>query len=100
MTRVAAMAIAAALLVATAGARAEKRPGGSWRGMPDVILSYYAVTGRTPAALRASMNRLRPTDANDGMRVDALSRFDYRWRWPGDGKGGCDAGTQEGRLQG
>lgn len=70
-------------------------PAPTFPGIPGVTITYYDVTGRTPAAIRASMNAQRPTDSNDGKRVDALSRWSMRWRWRGDGRGGCDLATTQ-----
>ena len=54
----------------------------TYGGVPDVELTYYDVSGRTPEQIRAAIDRLRPTDSNDGKRVDALTRNHFQWRWP------------------
>jgi predicted secreted Zn-dependent protease len=75
--------LAGALTPAMAGETA------TYGGVPDVELIYYDVTGQTSGEIRAAMDKARPTDMNDGRRVDALTRFNYTWRWPGH-NGVCD----------
>ena len=58
--------------------------------VPGVTRSYYDVTGSNADQVRAAIDKARPTDPNDGLRVDALTSSHYAWRWPGNGKGGCD----------
>jgi predicted secreted Zn-dependent protease len=41
------------------------------------------------------MNAARPTDVNDGQRVDALTRWSVRWRWPRRPDGTCQLDRTE-----
>ncbi len=63
--------------------------------IPGVTRSFYEVTGSNAGQVRAAIDKLRPTDPNDGIRVDALTSFRYAWRWPGNGHGGCDLSRAE-----
>ncbi|MBI0475092.1 DUF922 domain-containing protein [Sphingomonas sp. MA1305] len=86
---------AAAILVLSAQAMPighETR--GPFDGIPGVTIVDYDVAGRTPKAIRHSIDAARPTDTNDGTRVDGLSRWNVRWRWQNDGRGHCST-TQE-----
>lgn len=58
-------------------------------GIPNVRIEQYAVTGRSVAAIRRSIDAARPTDPNDGKRVDGLSRWNINWRWRRDAAGTC-----------
>lgn len=58
-------------------------------GIPNVSFDYYDLAGRDPKAIRAAMVEVRPTDPNDGERVDALTRWAWRWSWQTT-PGGCD----------
>ncbi|MEG3125532.1 DUF922 domain-containing protein [Sphingomonas sp. GB1N7] len=58
-------------------------------GAPDVAFDYYDLPGRTLGTIRAAMLKVRPTDPNDGQRVDALSSWFWRWSWRGTARG-CD----------
>jgi predicted secreted Zn-dependent protease len=83
--------IAALALAAFAAAAAQDAPRpGPLAGIPNLTIEYYDVSGRTPAAIRAALNAVRPRDPNDGLPVDALSRWNVRWSWRGNGRGGCD----------
>jgi predicted secreted Zn-dependent protease len=42
-------------------------------------ITYYDVAGKTPEAVRESMNQLRPSDAV-GVKRDAVTRWEVRWR--------------------
>jgi predicted secreted Zn-dependent protease len=55
----------------------------------------YDVAGRDPAAVRHSIDAARPTDSNDGKRVDGLSRYEYRWLWHDDGHGKCTSALED-----
>lgn len=72
------MSVAAALSVAAAFA-----------GVPNVAIAWYEVEGATPAAVRASLDARRPTDPNDGARVDALTRWSISWQWLGSPADPC-----------
>lgn len=63
--------------------------------VPNVTIVTYDVTGRDTGAVRRSIDKARPTDPNDGMRVDGLSHYDFRWRWHDDGHGKCSALPEE-----
>lgn len=63
--------------------------------LPNVTIIPYGVGGRDTTAVRKSIDRARPTDPNDGMRVDGLSRYDFRWRWRDDGQGKCTAAPED-----
>jgi predicted secreted Zn-dependent protease len=81
----------AALALAAIAAFAQDAPRqGPLAGIPNLAIEYYDVSGRTPAAIRAALNAVRPRDPNDGRPVDALSRWEVRWSWRGNGRGGCD----------
>jgi len=49
--------------------------------LPDVVLIGYPVTGRSPGAIRESMNAARPTIEVDGERHDARTGWIYQTRW-------------------
>lgn len=66
--------------------------------IPNVTIVYYDVEGRDTNAVRQAMNKARPTDPNDGMRVDALSHYDFRWRWHDQGQGKCTATPDDVRF--
>ncbi|MFD1949844.1 DUF922 domain-containing protein [Sphingomonas arantia] len=74
-----ALAIFAAL--AAAAAPPSDAPIGQFAAIPNVTLTFYDVTGRDPAAIRRSIDAARPTDPNDGARVDGLSAYRYAWQW-------------------
>ncbi|MCA1197992.1 DUF922 domain-containing Zn-dependent protease [Sphingomonas sp. R647] len=63
--------------------------------IPGVTINYYEVSGRDPAAIRRSINRVRPTDQADGQRVDGLVAWDYRWRWRDNGEGKCESSLDD-----
>jgi predicted secreted Zn-dependent protease len=81
------LSMLAALLLA--GAADEPAP--PLTGIPGVTITSYDVAGRDAAAVRRAINAARPTDTNDGNRVDGLSRYDFRWRWHRDAGGRCSA---------
>ncbi|HEX4695153.1 DUF922 domain-containing protein [Sphingomonas sp.] len=63
--------------------------------IPNVTVISYDVAGRNPAAIRRSINAARPTDPNDGMRVDGLSHYEFRWRWRRDAQGACSVAPED-----
>lgn len=75
------VAIPVALLAAAAAAEPPAATS-PLAGIPDVEIQYYDVAGRSPREIREAMNRIRPTDAHDGQRVDALTRWTMRFGWP------------------
>jgi predicted secreted Zn-dependent protease len=78
------------LVLAAAPALAEPpAPAGPFAGIPNVDIQYYDVTGRDPREIREAMNRLRPTDPNDGLRLDALTRWRMGFGWPRRGPDQC-----------
>jgi predicted secreted Zn-dependent protease len=56
-------------------------------GIPNVTVIPYDVVGNSSKAVRRSIDAVRPTDPNDGKRVDGLSRWNYRYKWRCDGQG-------------
>lgn len=75
--RVRSMVLWLSVVSATAAAQAPVM----FEGVPDVVVEYYDVPGRSIAALRAAIDKVRPTDPIDKQRVDALASYDFRWRW-------------------
>lgn len=63
--------------------------------IPGVTLVRYDVVGRNAAAVRRAIDAVRPTDPNDGERVDGLSSYRFRWHWHGDGQGKCSAAPED-----
>lgn len=63
--------------------------GGSLDGLPGLEVEYYDVSGRTAAEIRASLDRLRPTDPATGEHVDAYTRWYLSWSVPGGPNGEC-----------
>lgn len=63
--------------------------------IPGVTLVRYEVAGRNAAAVRRAIDAVRPTDPNDGQRVDGLSSYRFRWRWHRDGQGKCSAAPED-----
>ena len=63
---------------------------GPLAGIPNLDVQYYDVSGRSAGEIRAAINRVRPRDPNDGLAVDAVNRWYISWRWPSNGRGGCD----------
>lgn len=63
--------------------------------MPNVVLEPYPVSGRTPRAVRTSMNALRPTERADGARFDSVTRWSFGSRWRRSGSGQCLAESAE-----
>lgn len=88
LSLVVAAPVAALALVVAAPVAAQA--GDALAGLPGLTVTFYDVDGQDAAAVRAAMNAVRPTDRNDGERVDALSHWTIRWRWAGHGRGGCN----------
>ena len=63
--------------------------------MPDTMVATYPVDGRTPQAIRASINRGRPSDVEGGERFDAVTRWSYQANWRRSGPDQCLADTAE-----
>lgn len=64
--------------------------------LPGVIVVGYPVTGRSPRAIRESMNEGRPALADgDAERFDARTNWRYQTRWRRGPNGGCDPSTAE-----
>ena len=82
--------VVAGLSLGTSVAAGPAPSTGPLAGIPNLDVEYYDVSGRSVAEIRASINRVRPRDPNDGQAVDAVNRWYISWRWPGDGRGGCD----------
>lgn len=80
------------LLLAVSAAPGAAEPpaaGSAFAGLPNVDLQYYDVTGQNPREIREAMNRVRPTDPNDGLRLDALTRWRMGFGWPRRGPDQC-----------
>ncbi len=58
-------------------------------GLPGVVLSSYPVEGRTPAAIRSSINRGRPAERDGGERFDGVTWWSYATRWQQSGPEQC-----------
>lgn len=90
-------AIAAGLCLAAA-AVGPPPARGPLAGIPNLDVQYYDVSGRSVGEIRAAINRVRPRDPNDGLAVDAVNRWYISWRWPSNGRGGCDLARTEMRF--
>ena len=80
------IAFCLAIVALAAGATPAGRP---FAGVPGVDLRYYDVSGRTPAEIRASLNRNNRLDPNTGARVDAYTAWSLDWRVPYGPDGRC-----------
>jgi len=78
------------LLLALAAPAAAQETEPAFAGIPNVTIDYYDVSGSTVPEIRASMAARGLRDSADGSAIDAQSHVEMRWRWEGDGKGGCD----------
>jgi predicted secreted Zn-dependent protease len=74
---------------ATPGAAEPPVAGSPFAGIPNVDLQYYDVTGQNQRDIREAMNQARPTDPNDGLRLDALTRWRMGFGWPRRGPDQC-----------
>lgn len=63
--------------------------------MPNLTLTGYPVEGRTGRAIRASMNRLRPSETEGGARFDGVTRWSYQMRARRSGPDQCLPETAE-----
>lgn len=79
--RVAVLRLAALVMAGSPGPVAAQATE-AFAGIPGVTIVYYLVDGGDAAAVRQSIDAGRPTDRHDGTRVDALSGWTMRWRWP------------------
>lgn len=70
------------LAMAASANAASSRPDmlASLADVPNVVLEYYPVSGRTADDVRAAINSKRLL-SEDGKPVDALSRSALRWYW-------------------
>ncbi len=99
LRRFAAVLLVLAGLTLTASVAAVQPPStGPLAGIPNLDVQYYDVSGRSVAEIRAAINRVRPRDPNDGLAVDAVNRWYISWRWPSNGRGGCDLARTEMRF--
>lgn len=64
-------------------------------GLPQTTLTTYPVEGRTPRAIRSSMNLGRPSESEGGGRFDSVTRWSYATRWRQSGPDQCLADTGE-----
>lgn len=71
------MAVALALVAGEARAQTTM-----FDAIPSVTVAYYDVAGTDVATISAALLKMRPTDPNDGKRVDALTQTHLRWSWP------------------
>lgn len=79
------------MLAVAAGLMAgEARAGETFLDIPDVEVSYYEVSGKNAEAIRAAIDRDRPTDPNDRKRVDALASSRFEWKWRSAPKSPCE----------
>ncbi len=99
--------IAASLVLALgACAGGNVRPGTSpadggtdFVGIPNISFEYYDVTGNNPESIRRSINARRPTDSNDGSRVDALTIGSIDFGIAKRGNKRCKPGDISARLR-
>jgi len=49
--------------------------------LPNLEISYFDISGDTPAALRAELDEHGPHNMK-GQRCDAFTRWDIKWHWP------------------
>jgi predicted secreted Zn-dependent protease len=56
--------------------------------VPGLLLVGYEVRGRSPMAIRESLNEGRPAD--NGQRFDGRTTFEYQTSWERDSNGRCD----------
>jgi predicted secreted Zn-dependent protease len=82
--------LVALLVIAGTTGRSSAQADAAFAGIPDVTIAYYPVDGGDAMAIRRAIDVVRPIDAHDGRRVDALSSWDLRWSWPRTRHGGCD----------
>lgn len=78
------------MLMLAAATPAAAQTTDAFAGLPGVTFSYYDVDGEDAAAVRTALDAVRPTDRNDGERVDALTHWAMRWRWTGTRRGRCN----------
>ncbi|MDQ2892755.1 MAG: DUF922 domain-containing Zn-dependent protease [Pseudomonadota bacterium] len=84
--------IALATIAAVAPSQAQTTD--AFAGIPNVTFVFYDVEGRDPTAIRKAIDGARPVDPRDaGKSFDGATSWSMRWRWRGDGKGGCDLST-------
>lgn len=92
---VSATALALTGLAAIASSVAPARDGvatvAPFDGIPNVTMLYYDVAGHDAKTVRKSIDAARPTDPNDGKRVDGLSGWHFTWRWRRNDVGTCSA---------
>lgn len=63
--------------------------------LPSTTLGGYPVEGASPRAIRAAMNRDRPTEREGGARFDSVTRWSYAARWQRSAGGECDPATAQ-----
>jgi predicted secreted Zn-dependent protease len=57
--------------------------------VPEANVVYYQIYGTTEAELRSEMDQKRPPEY-EGYRGDALTKWDFRWKWSGLGTSKCN----------
>ncbi|TPG54164.1 DUF922 domain-containing protein [Sphingomonas glacialis] len=83
------------LIAAPTVAMAQRPEGTPFADISNVTILPYDVEGRDTAAVRRAIDKARPTDPNDGKRVDALSRYNFRWRWRSGAQGKCSTTLED-----
>jgi predicted secreted Zn-dependent protease len=57
--------------------------------VPEANVVYYQIYGTTETELRSEMDQKGPV-AYDGFKGDALTAWDFRWKWSGYGTSVCN----------
>jgi predicted secreted Zn-dependent protease len=57
--------------------------------IPEAQVVFYRIYGTTEAELRRDMDKKGPKDY-EGYKGDALTAWDFRWKWPGYGTSDCN----------
>lgn len=73
--------------------------GADFAGISNVSFEYYDVAGDDPESIRRSINERRPTDSNDGSRVDALTIGSIDFSFSKRGGERCRPGDISARLR-
>ena len=83
----------AALLIPAAAAAQTAQDIGPLTDVPNLVITYYDVSGSTPDQIRQSINAQRGVDPADGKPVDAFSHWYLHWSWQNDANGQCQPQT-------
>jgi predicted secreted Zn-dependent protease len=57
--------------------------------IPEAKVVFYRIYGTTATELRLEMDEKGPTDY-EGYKGDALTAWDFRWKWSGYGTSNCN----------